>query len=88
MTSNTTLSTLLAPIISNIIEPVLMFLFGAAFIYFVWGVYKMIKNADSPDERRTGGLHMLYSAIGMFIMLGAYGVIRLIASTLNIQSPL
>jgi hypothetical protein len=33
-------------------------------------------------------MHILYSAIGMFIMLGAYGILRLIANTLNVESPL
>jgi hypothetical protein len=88
MTSNTALSTILTPIINNIVEPALLLLFGAAFIYFVWGVYKLIKSADNPEERKTGGMHILYSAIGMFIMLGAYGIIRLIANTVNVQSPL
>ncbi len=88
MNSNSTLSTILAPIISNIIEPGLLLLFGLAFVYFIWGVYKLIRSADSPEGRATGQMHILYSAIGMFIMLGAYGIIRLIANTLNISSPL
>jgi len=88
MTSNTSLSTILAPIISNVIEPALLFIFGAAFIYFIWGVYKLIRDADSPEGRELGWKHILYSAIGMFIMLGAYGIIRLIASSVNVQSPL
>lgn len=88
MTSNTALSTILTPIINNIIEPGLLFLFGLAFVYFVWGVFKLIRAADSPEERTTGWMHILYSAIGMFIMLGAYGILRLIANTLNVESPL
>jgi len=88
MTSNTALSNLLTPIINNIVEPVLLFIFAAAFLYFVWGIYKLIKDADSPEGRTTGQLHILYSLIGMFIMLGAYGIIRLIANTLGTASPL
>ena len=87
MNSNTALTTALAPIINNIIEPGLMFLFGAAFVYFVWGVFKLIRNADSPEERTVGQLHILYSCIGMFIMLCAYAIIRVIANTLNVESP-
>ena len=90
MTPNTTpsLSTVLTPIINNIVAPALLFLFGAAFIYFAWGVFMLIKDADSPEGRTTGWKHILFSAIGMFIMLGAYGIIRLIAGTINVQSPL
>ena len=88
LTSNTTLSTVLTPIINNIVAPALLLLFGAAFIYFAWGVFKLIRDADSPEGRTTGWMHILFSAIGMFIMLGAYGIIRLIAGTINVQSPL
>ena len=88
MNSNSALSSALTPIINNVVEPCILFLFGAAFVYFVWGVYKMIRDADSPEGRTTGWMHILYSAIGMFIMLGAYGIIRLIANTINVQSPL
>ena len=88
MTSNPALTNVLTPIINNIVEPALLFLFGAAFIYFVWGVYKLIRSADNPEERTIGQKHILYSAIGMGIMLGAYGIIRLIANTVNVQSPL
>jgi len=87
MTSNSVLASALAPIMSNIIEPCLIFLFGAAFIYFLWGIFKLIRNADSEEERKTGANHILYSVIGMFVMLGAYGIIRLIANTFNLPLP-
>jgi hypothetical protein len=87
MTANPALVSVLSPIISNIVEPTLLFLFALALVYFVWGVFVLIRDAASEDGRRTGALHILYSAIGMFIMIGAYGLIRVIASTLNVQSP-
>jgi hypothetical protein len=88
MNSNPALTTILTPIITNIIEPGLLFLFGLAFAYFVFGVAKLIRKADSEEGRTEGGNHILYSSIGMFIMIGAYGLIRLIASTIGAQSPL
>ena len=84
---NQALSSILTPIIRNIIQPGLLFLFFLAFVYFTWGIYNLIRKADSEEERKTGRNHILASAIGMFIMLGAYGIIRLIANTLNVQSP-
>jgi hypothetical protein len=88
MTANSALTTVLTPIISNIVEPGLIFIFILAFLYFVWGVFKLVKDAASEEGRADGWRHILYSSIGMFIMIGAYGIIRLIANTLNVQSPL
>ena len=87
MTSNSTLTSLLTPIINSIVEPLLLILFAVAIVYFVFGVFVMMRNADSEEARKTGAKHILFSSIGMFIMIGAYGLIRLIASTLNVASP-
>lgn len=81
------LSSFLSPIIRNIVEPVLLFLFFLAFVYFVWGVFVLIRDAGSPEARTTGRWHILWSVVGMFIMIGAYGIIRVIAATLNISAP-
>ncbi|MDE2188598.1 MAG: hypothetical protein KGJ35_02625, partial [Patescibacteria group bacterium] len=61
MTPNTALSTVLTPIISNIVEPGLMFLFMVAVIYFAWGIFKLVRDAASEEGRTTGWHHILYS---------------------------
>jgi hypothetical protein len=88
MNTNQALASILTPIIQNIIQPGLLFLFFLAFVYFVWGVFNLIRKADDEGERKTGAYHILYSAIGMFIMVGAYGIIRLISNTIGVASPL
>lgn len=87
MNTNQALASFLTPIIANIVEPALLFLFFLAFVYFAWGVFKLIQNAASPEERVIGQKHIMWSVVGMFIMIGAYGIIRLIANTLNVPAP-
>jgi hypothetical protein len=71
------------PIVTNILNPIMGALFTFGFFVFVWGVVEMIVKAESADARTQGQKHMLYGALGMFIMLSAWGIIRLIGSTIN-----
>jgi uncharacterized membrane protein YfcA len=74
---------LLKNILSNIVNPFITLLVAVAVIYFLWGVFQFVKNAESPEERKKGGLHMMWGAIGLFIMGTAYGIINLIIGTIS-----
>jgi hypothetical protein len=46
-------------------------------------VFEFIHNAESSDERKKGGMNMLWGAIGLFIMASAYGILNLIIGTIR-----
>jgi uncharacterized membrane protein len=66
-----------------ILNPILKFLFLAALIYFMWGVFSYVKNGDSDSDRETGRKHMIWGIFGMFIMISAYGIIAVILGTIG-----
>lgn len=68
-----------------VITPLEQLIFAAAILYFIWGVFKYIQHADDPSERIAGGKHIVYSVIGIFIMISVWGIIALIRSTLGIK---
>jgi hypothetical protein len=76
-------NTLLQNILDFIINPALILIVGLAVIYFLWGVFEFVRNAESSEERKKGGMHMLWGAIGLFIMISAYGIINLILGTIG-----
>jgi len=73
----------LDPIIANIVNPLIWLLFTLGIFFFAYGVIEMIIKGDDPDARKTGRYHMLAGAIGMFIMVSAWGIIRFIANTIG-----
>ena len=75
--------TLIQNILTNIVNPLIILMVGVAVIFFLWGVFEFIRNADSSEERKKGGMHMLYGALGLFIMSTAYGVLNLILGTIG-----
>ena len=74
---------LLANIKVNILNPIITLLVALAIIYFLWGVFEFVRHAESSEERKKGGMHMLFGALGLFIMVTAYGIINLILGTLK-----
>lgn len=67
-----------------ILNPIILLLFSLALIFFLWGLVVFIWKADNPDARKTGISHMLWGIIGMFVMLSAFGIIKLIQSTIGV----
>mgnify|MGYP001567175337 CR=1 FL=1 len=74
------------PLLENIkkaiVDPIIYFLFALALAYFLYGVFELIRNADSEEARRAGQRHVLWGVIGMFIMVSFYGIMHVICNTI------
>ena len=77
----TQVNNLLGTIVENIIRPGITLLTGLAVIYFLYGVFEFIKNSSSEEGVSTGGRHIMWGIIGLFIMVSAWGIIGLICNT-------
>lgn len=71
--------------ISNVVDPIVLLLFSVAFLVFLYGIFKMIKNNDTPSELDTGKLNILYGIGGMLIMVLAWSIIDLVKGTFGIN---
>ncbi len=67
-----------------ILFPLISLLFALALLYFLWGAYQFVANADSDGGRDTGKSHMMYGIIGMVIMLSAYAILSIAAGSFGI----
>jgi hypothetical protein len=68
-----------------VIDPVVKFIFAAAIFYFIWGVFSYIRKSDDPSERVSGGKHILYGTLGIFIMISVWGIIAVLRTTLGVR---
>jgi uncharacterized membrane protein YidH (DUF202 family) len=78
---------LLQKINEIILNPVIVLLFTVALLIFFWGVFEFVRNTSDEQGRSDGQRHMLWGIIGMFIMLAAFGIIRIILATFGIPLP-
>ena len=76
---------LLVKVNQYIINPVLGFLFIAAFAFFLWGVTEYFLQGDSVEARKTGKQHILWGIVGLLIMAGFWGIIQILANTIGVS---
>lgn len=68
-----------------IINPLIILIFALAVVYFLWGTFDFLSNADNEEKRTSGKMHMIYGIIGMTIMMGVFAIMNLILNTFNID---
>jgi hypothetical protein len=64
-----------------ILNPLIRLMFALAVIYFLWGVFVYITNAESTEGRKKGAQHILWGLVGLVIMMGVYGILRIATGT-------
>jgi len=77
--------TLMQSINKVIINPLIIFLFALAMVYFIYGLAKYLLSPDNEEVRRTSKSHMLWGIIGMFIMVSVFGIMNLLLTTLGVS---
>jgi len=68
-----------------IINPTIFLLFGVALLTFVWGIFKYVRNAESGDKGENKDA-ILWGLVGMFIMIGVYGIWNVVLKTFDINN--
>ena len=66
-----------------VIDPLVQLLVVAAVFYFIFGVFKYIKDSDESSSRTDGANHILWSTVGLFIMISVWGIIEMLQNTIG-----
>lgn len=77
------INTLMNSISKVVLNPLIIFIFALAVVYFVYGVMQFLLNPEDETIRKTGKQHMLWGVVGMFIMIATFGIMNLILNTLG-----
>ncbi|MFA6586160.1 MAG: hypothetical protein WCS86_03315 [Candidatus Paceibacterota bacterium] len=67
-----------------IINPLIVFLFALAVVYFLFGVFQFISNQNDEEAKITGRNHMIWGVIGIVVMMGVFTILHVIMNTFNI----
>ena len=60
---------------------------AVAFLLFLWGGYQYVLGATNESERETGRMRMMYGIIGLLIMVSAFSILKIAASTFGVEVP-
>lgn len=67
-----------------IINPIIALLFAVAILSFLWGMANYVRKAENENERKKAQDTIMYSVIGLVIMVSVYGIMRFIMNTLGV----
>ncbi|MDB5266498.1 MAG: seg [Parcubacteria group bacterium] len=70
-----------------ILNPLIGLLFAVALCIFIYGIVLFIKDSNDSTAREKGRRSILYGLVGMFIMFSAYGIVRVILNTFDLNTP-
>jgi hypothetical protein len=73
--------TLVKSIDKVIINPIIIFLFAVAMVYFLYGVAQYLLASDNEEVRSKSKSHMMWGVIGLFIMVAVFGIMRILLNT-------
>lgn len=73
----------LDPVISNIVNPIVMLMFAVAVLVFTYGAVQVIWRKYDAEAHKRGRNAMLMGLLGMLIMVSAWGIINLISNTVK-----
>lgn len=67
-----------------ILFPFIALLMAIAFLVFLWGCAQYVINANNDQGRDTGRRHIIYGLVGLFVMVSAWAILRLVAATFGL----
>ncbi|MEJ0053407.1 MAG: hypothetical protein WDN10_01615 [bacterium] len=80
------LNNFLKTVVVQIVNPLLMLIAAAAFLIFLWGVFKFVANAGDETAREEGRSSILWGLVGLVIIFGVFGILGVITGTFGIPS--
>ena len=80
----TAVSSLLSRFVEIIINPAILLVFAAGFFLFMWGLVQFLFKLEEGGKHEEGIKHMMWGIVGMFIMVGVYGIVSLLNNTFNL----
>lgn len=70
--------------ISDLLNLVIGMLFIIVTLVFIWGIVQYVTAGGDDTKLAKGRKHMIWGIVGMAVMAGAWGIVRLILSQFNI----
>ncbi|MEK7175870.1 MAG: hypothetical protein AAB695_00655 [Patescibacteria group bacterium] len=70
-----------------VLNPLITLAFTVALLVFFWGIFQFINSETADAKRDEGKRKIFYGLLGMFIMISAFGLIRLILNTFGVNPP-
>lgn len=82
------ISAFMVKLYDNVVNPLIVFFFAAAVVFFLWGVADFIRSSESDDGREKGKQHMVWGVVGIFLMTAVFAIMCLLARMVGADSTI
>jgi heme/copper-type cytochrome/quinol oxidase subunit 4 len=72
--------------LTNIGNVVIQVLIALAVIWIIFNIVRYILAADKPEERSKFGVAILWSIVGLFVILSIWGLVNILSNTFRTNS--
>lgn len=70
---------------NEILGAILPFLIALGVVYFVFGVITFVISSDE-EAKTTGRNRMIYGIIGLVVIIGMWGLVRIVTNTFGLNN--
>ena len=70
-----------------ILNPIILLLFGIAFVYFIYGIITFISLEPGDSKKKDARSSIIWGIVGMLVMFSVYGLIGFVFDTFGITNP-
>ncbi len=86
--SNTEVCSIVGKLTTAFINPALALIFSIALLVFIFGLVEFMWNlSQESSKREEGKQHMLWGLVGMFVIVSAIAIIKVISSIVGGNLP-
>lgn len=72
--------------IGAFIQPVIILIFSAAIVFFLWNMLMLVMKSDQPDEIKEFKSRVVWGIVAIFVMSAMYGLVKFITGSLNLDN--
>jgi hypothetical protein len=69
-------------VLAGMVIPIIFIL---AFLVFLWGIVKFMKNGDNQTKRQEGLNFIWYGIVSLFVMTSVWGIVKIATTTLGVD---
>ena len=73
-------------IILAFVKPLMVIIFGAAIVFFLWNILGVIRKSDQPEELAKFKSKVVWGVIAIAVMVSMWGLVRFFTDSLNLDT--
>lgn len=72
--------------VKDLLNIIISILFVLVTLVFIWGIVEYITAGGAEEKLKAGKRHMIWGIVGMAVMAGAWGIVRIILDYFGVSS--